>query len=162
MVMLNPFFINGEPVEPSTPTVETVDIVNPGFEDDAKANVRPTGWTTSAPVSQVFTDITYPYRGGYACRIGMNYSLSQTCAITGGRTYVLTYYALGNETSNIRVKCRVAYSNGRAEAFNDTLNYFYYVPCRHELTVPDDAQTVTFEFTPEGGMMLDDVSCVLA
>ena len=147
------------------PVIETVDIINGGFESWSSSQ-QPEGWNID-DLRLFYRDHYTVHSGEYSCSIGGYGQMWQECDVTPGETYTLTLYKRTNTGS---------LSNGSVHVYNVTdsgkttnasrllLSYTAWEQFDLTFKVPDNVDRIEIRFTGDSASVInfDDVSCVLA
>ena len=132
--------------------IETVDILNADFEfwDDQTLN----DWQVYGHVLK-----TSGHNGSIGVLLDQDFSISQTCKITGGNQYELRAWAQAVIGIYQYFVVSVSFDHGAGYQFNG-IGQSVWSEWPWHFTVPEDATEVTFSLS-SGPVRVDDVSCVL-
>lgn len=143
--------------------IETVDIINGGFE--SWSNWQPEGWQINGK-SQVSQNVFNIHSGDYSCNVYQYGQLWQECDVTPGETYTLTVYKCSQgsfQTDGIVEVYNVTDSGKNVNASRILTSYGSWQQFDLSFKVPDNVKRIEIRFKgAAGGMIIDDVSCVLA
>lgn len=146
------------------PVIETVDIINGGFESWSSRQ-QPEGWNIDE-LRLFYRNHYNVHSGEYSCSIGGSGQMWQECDVTPGETYTLTVYKRTNTGS---------LSKGRVDVYNVTdsgkttnvskllLSDTNWEQFNLSFKVPDNVDRIEIRFTGDSASVInvDDVSCVL-
>ena len=146
------------------PVIETVDIINGGFESWSSVR-QPEGWNINN--SRLFYRDHYNVHSGeYSCSIGGSGQMWQECDVTPGETYTLTVYkrtSSGSMSTGTMNVYNVTDSGKTMNATRTLSSYTSWTQFDLSFKVPANVDRIEIRITgdSESVIILDDVSCVL-